>query len=171
MNICEVYLDDCIIFAESEDELIERLETVLERFEKFNITVNPKKCVFGLEEVVCVGHTINEKGHSFTQERLDGIMDIPKPETQKALKMFMGVVGYVRDSIRDFAKIAAPLNFMLHGYTKAKARRFKLEWCAETNNAFDTLKLAVHDCPLLWFIDDTSPIILYTDASDYGIGA
>jgi hypothetical protein len=171
MNICEVYLDDCIIFAESEDELIERLETVLERFEKFNITVNPKKCVFGLEEVVCVGHTINEKGHSFTQERLDGIMDIPKPETQKALKMFMGVVGYVRDSIRDFAKIAAPLNFMLHGYTKARARRSKLEWCAETNNAFDTLKLAVHDCPLLWFIDDTSPIILYTDASDYGIGA
>ena len=164
-------MDDCIIFAESEDELIERLEIVLERFEQFDITVNPRKCVFGLKEVVCVGHTINEKGHSFTQERLDGIMDIPKPLAQGSLKMFMGVVGYVRDSIRDFAKIAAPLNLMLHNYSKAKAKRTALDWSEEATNAFDTLRLAIHDCPLLWFIDDTSPIILYTDASDYGIGA
>ena len=171
MNICEIYLDDCIIFADSEDQLIDRLTTVLQRFEEFDITVNPKKCVFGLNEIECVGHTINEHGHSFTQERLDGILEIPRPTNQKALKMFMGVVGYIRDSLRDFAKITAPLNLMLHAYSKAKAKRHKLEWTEEAAAAFTTLRQSIHDCPLLWFIDDTSPIILYTDASDYGIGA
>jgi hypothetical protein len=171
MNICEIYLDDCIIFAESEDELMERLTTVLERFKQFNITVNPRKCVFGLNEIECVGHTINENGHSFTRERLDGILEIPRPNNQKALKMFMGVVGYIRDSMRNFARITAPLNLMLHNYSKAKAKRKKLEWTEEADLAFTTLRQSIHECPLLWFIDDTSPIILYTDASDYGIGA
>jgi hypothetical protein len=85
--------------------------------------------------------------------------------------MFMGVVGYIRDSIRDFAKITAPLNLMLHNYSKAKAKRKQLVWNDESDLAFTTLRQKIHECPLLWFIDDTSPIILYTDASDYGIGA
>jgi hypothetical protein len=60
---------------------------------------------------------------------------------------------------------------MLHNYSKAKAKRKKLEWTEEADLAFTTLRQSIHECPLLWFIDDTSPIILYTDASDYGIGA
>jgi hypothetical protein len=92
IQICELHLDDCIIFADSEDQLIERLNQVLQRFKDFNISVNPRKCMLRLDEVVCVGHQINSKGRTFTRDRIDNILDIPRPESQKALKMFLGVV-------------------------------------------------------------------------------
>jgi hypothetical protein len=46
-----VYIDDVIVFGDSEDSYPRNLSTVLERFEKYGIIVNPKKCSFGLEEV------------------------------------------------------------------------------------------------------------------------
>jgi transposase InsO family protein len=85
--------------------------------------------------------------------------------------MFVGVVGYIREHIKGFADIVRPLNLMLNNYSKATARKRVLEWTDESNAAFDAMRTAVHECPMMWFLDDTSPIILYTDASDYGIGA
>ena len=46
-DICEIYIDDIIIFADSEEELPENLRKVLERFSKHNISVSPEKCSFG----------------------------------------------------------------------------------------------------------------------------
>ncbi len=50
-SIVELYLDDVLVYATSEDELIERSRTVFIRHREFNITLNPKKCSFGMEEV------------------------------------------------------------------------------------------------------------------------
>ena len=55
-NICELYLDDLIVYASSEDECISRLETVFQRCLEKNITLHPDKCKFGLKEVEYVGH-------------------------------------------------------------------------------------------------------------------
>jgi hypothetical protein len=52
----ELYLDDVLVYATNDNELLERLRTVFERFRQFNITLNPKKCYFGLAEVEFVGH-------------------------------------------------------------------------------------------------------------------
>ena len=54
-NICEIYIDDIIIFADNEEELVENLRKVLERLSKHNISVSPEKCSFGLEEIEFVG--------------------------------------------------------------------------------------------------------------------
>jgi hypothetical protein len=42
MVIVELYLDDLIIPASTEDELIDNFITVLKRFRKYNITTNPE---------------------------------------------------------------------------------------------------------------------------------
>ena len=73
MIICEIYLDDLIIPATSEDELIENFIKVLERFKKHNITINPDKCVMGISEATYVGHTVSERGLHFKREKLDSI--------------------------------------------------------------------------------------------------
>jgi hypothetical protein len=57
-SIVELYLDDVLVYEISEDELIERLSTVFTRLRQFNITLNPKKCSFGREEVEFVGHIL-----------------------------------------------------------------------------------------------------------------
>jgi hypothetical protein len=47
----ELYLDDVLVYATTEDEFTERLGKLFQRFRQHNITLNPKKCAFGMEEV------------------------------------------------------------------------------------------------------------------------
>ena len=72
-TICELYIDDVIIFAESEEEMVINLNKVLQRLLDFEITVSPDKCSFGLQEIEFVGHTLDKAGLHFTREKLNKI--------------------------------------------------------------------------------------------------
>jgi hypothetical protein len=50
-KIIELYLDDGIVPAEDDDQFIENLRLVFQRFLEHNITLNPSKCVLGLPQV------------------------------------------------------------------------------------------------------------------------
>ena len=67
--ILELYLDDIIVFADTEEQFLERLEAVYIRLKSKRITLNPKKCEFGLSEIEFVGHTINSTGIFFSREK------------------------------------------------------------------------------------------------------
>ena len=167
--ICELYLDDLIIFGTTEEEFLRHLELVLERLKKFSLTLNPEKCVIGKDSVEYVGHTINHEGIHFSRQKLDGIITIPLPKTMKQLKSFLGLANYFREHVRDHSNIVHPLNNLLKDYNNKKSR--PIVWNEEAETAFSTIRSAIHECPVLFFLDDTSPIFLETDASDYGIGA
>jgi hypothetical protein len=105
MTSSELYLDDLLTFGGEAAELINNFRKVLERFDEKNIFINPDKCKFGLQEVTYVGHTINGDGIHFSRERLEGIMEIKVPMTQKLLKSFLGLANYFRKHVRDFSII------------------------------------------------------------------
>lgn len=163
----ELYLDDLNIFANTEEELIENFRKVLMRFREFNIYINPEKCKMGVSEVKYVGLTISSEGIHFARERLEDILKWPKPETMKKLKSFLGLANYFRRHVNRHSIIVQPLNRMLIAYDKSR----RLNWTPEAENAFEEIKHAIYNCPRLSFVDDHSPIHLYTDASDGGIGA
>ncbi len=73
-SIVELYLDDVLVYATSEDELVERL---FKRLRQFNITFNPKKCSFGMEEVEFVGHILKTDGVHFSLEKRCKVLDFP----------------------------------------------------------------------------------------------
>jgi hypothetical protein len=166
-NICEVYLDDIIVFGRTKEEYLKNLETVLKRLDEFNVTVNPNKCKLGLREVEYVGHVINEDGMTFSPEKLRKAMSIDRPKTERQLKSFLGVANYFRDHIMNHSMIVAPLHDMMEGY---RPRR-ELIWTKEGEEAFERVKKLLCDCPTLFWIDETAPVHLYTDASKLGVGA
>jgi transposase InsO family protein len=170
-NTCEGYLDDIIVHASSEPELLARLVDVFERFRQFNITLNPDKCEFGLTEIEFVGHVLDGDGVRFSAEKLDGIRAIALPTTRGLLKSFMGLANYFRDHVPDYASMEHTILPVLGtNYTK-RARKEKLTWTESGIQAFERLKLAITNCQPLWFEDPTRPLHLRTDASDHGIGA
>jgi hypothetical protein len=75
----EVYIDDILVHADTEDSLVERLEIVFGRFRKHKITLNPEKCLLGMSEVDFVGHTISKKGITFSRNRINKVLDISPP--------------------------------------------------------------------------------------------
>jgi hypothetical protein len=98
--ICELYLDDILIYARTHEEFLERLRKVFERLRKHKLTVNPTKCSFGMSEVEYVGHVINEKGLSFSHEKKEKVFNIPKPTIGKHLKSFIGCAEYFHSHIK-----------------------------------------------------------------------
>jgi hypothetical protein len=169
-HICELYLDDCMVYAGNKVEYLERLRQVFLRFREHKITLNPSKCHLGLTQVEYVGHTISKHGLHFTRDKLDSVLNFPRPENMKSVKSFLGLANYFRDHIKNHSTRVQPLQDLVEGYTKALARR-AVNWTTECDLAFNDIRQAIDECPLLWFVDDHSPIFLKTDASDYGIGA
>ena len=169
-HTCELYLDDCMVYAGNVDEYIERLRGVFTRFKEHRITLNPAKCHLGLTQVEYVGHTITKNGLHFTRDKIDSVMNFPRPTTMKNVKSFVGLANYFRDHIRNHSTRVQPLQDLVEGYTKQNSRQ-RVAWTEECQAAFEDIRQAIDECPLLWFVDDFSPIFLQTDASDYGIGA
>jgi hypothetical protein len=169
-HTCELYLDDCMVFAGNNDEYLERLRQVFLRFRMHKVTLNPSKCHLGLTQVEYVGHTIDKNGLHFTRDKLDSVLNFPRPETKKHVKSFLGLANYFRDHIKNHSLRVQPLQDLVEGYTKKLARN-KINWTTECDYAFKDIRQAIDECPLLWFVNDHSPIFLKTDASDYGIGA
>jgi hypothetical protein len=166
-NICEIYLDDIIIFAETEEEFIERLDIVFNRLKDYNITVNPEKVKLGMSEIEYLGHVINKEGLSFSQKKRDEVFNFRKPETQKQMRSFLGLTGQFRDHVRYYDRFVGPLQETYHNYKPYN----KIHWTQQLDDCFVGLQAAIHECPLLYFIDENGSIILETDASQYGIGA
>ena len=166
-SICEIYIDDIIIFASNEEEMIERLNTVLQRLQEHNVTVNPDKCSFGITQVEFVGHTVDRDGLHFSREKLDKVLMVDLPKTGKQLKSFLGVCVYFCDHVYHYSDIVAPLHSMIRKYEPQRT----LHWTGETKEAFYALQKAVNECPLVHFQNEEWPVFVASDASDYGIGA
>ena len=98
-EVCELYIDDIIIFADTEEEMVENLRRVLERLHQFRITVSPDKCSFGLHEIEFVGHTLNAEGLHFTTIKLNKVVDVNLPTTSKQLKSFLGLCTFFSEHV------------------------------------------------------------------------
>jgi hypothetical protein len=165
--ICEMYVDDCIVHAKGNDQFLERLEAVFQRFSKCKILLQAKKCKFGMKKIEYVGRQISKDGISMSPERIKSVVDFPKPTTNTSLRSFLGLANYMRDFVKNHSDLAQPLFAMID---QAKGKNHKIVWNEVADQAFIKMKVVIHESPLLYFADDNEPIVLMTDASDYGIG-
>ncbi len=166
--ICELYLDDILIYAATNEEFLASLRKVFERCRQYNITVNPDKCKFGLAEVEYVGHTINKEGIKFTQEKILACLAIPKPQRVEKLQTFLGLANYFRDHIANHSRMAQPLHQLI---PKGATGKHPVQWNEPAEEGFNQLLSAIEKCPTLYFLKNNAEVFLHTDASDNGIGA
>jgi hypothetical protein len=120
-----------------------------------------------MSEIEYVGHTISNKGLSFSPEKRNKVLTFRKPTTQKHMKSFLGLGAQFRKHVQDYASIAKPLQDCIKPYAPAK----KIKWNDTLDEAFTLLQNKINDCPTLYFLHPSGDIFLDTDASDYGIGA
>ena len=169
---CEVYMDDIIVYGRTEEEYLRNLEEVLKRLKKHRLTANPKKTKLGLKSIEYVGYRIDHEKVEFDPMRLKKIIEFPEPKTLGHLKKFMGMASYVRDTVRNAAEYTIPLTELFKGYSK-KRKNVQIQWTPELRDALAKVKEGINNSQPLFFIDHSgkSPIHLFTDASQFGIGA
>lgn len=157
------YIDDVLIFGRSVEECLDRLADVLVLIEKANLTLNLSKCDFLKDNIDYLGYEISASGVRPGDKKIQCVLDFPRPSNIHSVRQFLGLVGYFRKFIRDFARISNPLSRLLK-------KDATWQWSAEQEESFKELKEKLIDRPILAIYDPSAETELHTDASKLGIG-
>ena len=134
------------------------------------LKLKPSKCDVFESVINYLAHHVSQKGVLPSKKNLESIAQCPPPYTYTKVKSFVGLVGHYRCFIKGFAKIAAPLYDLTSGDNKDKKSEH-VDLSPEAHEAFDRLKAACLQAPILAFPDFNKPFLLETDASRRGLGA
>ena len=155
------YLDDIIIFSDTEKEHLAHIEEIFKRLEAADLKMKRSKCDFFKKHIHYLGHLISADGIRPLKDKLDSIRDMPAPRNSKEVKQFLSLVGYYRKFVPRFADFSRPL-------TRLTCKDKIFEWTHECRKAFNTPKQSLCAQPILKYADTSKGYTLYTDASKYG---
>ena len=174
MNWCIVYLDDIIIFSDTKEEHLKRLEAVFQKLCAAGLKLKPSKCFFFREEIEYLGHVVSGKGISTNPKKIEAVSKWPTPRTVYDVRSFLGFVGYYRRFIKNFSRITKPIREVITGLenqSKRTAKKTYIEWTDAADTAFEHLKALCVSTPILAYPDYQLPFTLHTDSSTDGLGA
>lgn len=170
-----VYIDDVLIFSDSLEEHMQHISIIFQALHEANMKISNEKSHFFKPEIEFLGHIIKYQKITVDPEKIATIRDYEVPRTLKQLRSFLGLAGYYRKFIRDFAKITKPLTLHLrseNGLVKAKqSSKVPITLDKAALDAFDTIKLLLQEQVELYQPDFNKPFELTTDASNFAIGA
>ena len=170
LTYCLIYLDDVIVFSETPEEHLQRMHVVFDHLQEHGLKLKPSKCDVFKSKINYLAHHVSQKGFLPSKKNLESIAQCPPLDTYTKVKSFVGLVGHYRHFIKGFAKIAAPLYDLTSGDNKDKKSEH-VNLPPEALEAFDRLKAACLQAPILAFPDFDKPFLLETDASGSGLGA
>ena len=170
LTYCLIYLDDVIVFSKMPEEHLRRMHVVFDCLCEHGLKLKPSKCDVFKSEINYLAHHVSQKGVLPSKKNLESIAQCPPPDMYTKMKSFVGLVGHYRHFIKGFAKIAAPLYDLTSGDNKDKKSEH-VDLSPEAREAFDRLKAACLQAPILAFPDFNKPFLLEMDASRRGLGA
>lgn len=159
-----VFLDDILIYSRNEAEHEQHVREVLDLLRRNQLYAKESKCEFFRERVEFLGHMVDASGIHMMHDKVKAITEWPPLTSVADVQSFLGTVGYYRKFVRMFSEIATPLTQLLQ-----KGSPFV--WESAQQHAFDALKEAVSQQPVLILPDPSLPYVVTTDASGYAVGA
>lgn len=160
------YLDDVLAHDKTWKTHLDTLRDFFTRVRNAKLTLRPSKCEIGAPEVPFLGFQVREGEIHPQAGTVEKILQAPRPETKKQMRAFLGLAGFYRKFVPNFATVAAPLTDLVR-----KRATNELSWNEAQMKAFEELKRRVANPPILALADLSRVFILQTDASNTGIGA
>lgn len=157
-----VFFNDILIYSSSMVDDLQHLRLVLQCLVDNSLVAKQSKCVFG-SEVEYLGHIVNSQGVRPDNMKVQAIVNWPSPTSITQLRAFLGLAGYYRKFVQNFAQIAAPLTSLL--------RKDFFLWSSEVEIVFTSLKTTLTQSPILPLPNFKLSFVIDADASGIGIGA
>ncbi|GJR39964.1 putative mitochondrial protein [Tanacetum coccineum] len=158
-----VFFDDILIYSDSMKSHLTHLATVLQVMRSHTLFAKQSKCVFAVDQVEYLGHVLSAKGVATDPSKIEAMKSWPVPKNIKELRGFLGLTGYYRRFIKGYAILSQPLTSLL--------RKNAYQWSDAAQTAFDTLKKAMTQSPVLALPNFKTEFVVETDASGIGLGA
>ncbi|MBW0475366.1 hypothetical protein O181_015081 [Austropuccinia psidii MF-1] len=158
-----INIDDIIICSDSWSLHLERLSRVLDKATGVNMKISLKKCKFGFEELKSLGHIASCLILGIENNKFSAVLLMPTPHNKIEMISFLGFSSYYRQHLKDFAILAKSL----HGICDQQT---VFEMTQERIKAYEKIRKALTEGPLLLMPDWNIPFKLYIDACGDGLG-
>jgi hypothetical protein len=160
-----VYLDDILIYAESEEEYNHIITEVLKHLTTNGLAILQDKCFSSTMRVDFPGYAIAKDGIGMAQDKVQCIWDWEHPRSLRDVQSFIGFANFYRWFIEGFSKIAKPLSDSMKGSAKDWI------WMDTMTKSFEKLKHCFTTTPILTHFDPYHEYIIETDALDFTLGS
>jgi len=107
-----VFVDDVLVGTETEEEHDEIMEEILRRLEENDLYIKLEKCVWKVRKIGFLGVIIGPNRIEMEEEKIDGVLSWPQPKNVKNVRKFLGLTNYYRRFIKDFTRVARPINVL-----------------------------------------------------------
>ena len=162
------YIDDILIFSDSEEQHLNDILTVLKILDTNNLKISLDKCVFNVASIDFLGYNLNADGIKPPESKISQLSNFPYPNNSHALRRFLGMVNYYQKLVPHFTAIVLPLTELIRQFPNSK----HLDLTDQQKQACDNIKLALSNLkPLSYPDSNVSNYQLVTDSSQYAVGA
>lgn len=168
------WVDDPLMYADTIDEFLSVLDRVYSTLAKNGLFLGLDKICLYTQNAKWCGRVITPDGVTYDPAKIQTLIDMPQPETAAELQQFLCAAGWMRNSLVDFARVAAPLHARLQEAlagskrTKRAAVRIPITMTDAERDCFAQVKHLLANAATLVIPDDSDDIFLLTDASDLG---
>jgi hypothetical protein len=161
-EVAAIYLDDVLLHGKTVDDALKNLRKIFEIFRNEGITLNLRKCHFLMTSVTFLGFDIGDGRVRPGQDKTDAIEHYSPPKSVHQVRQFLGLVGYFRHFVKDFAIIAKPL-------TNLTKKTVTWHWGVSEEEAFRQLQRTLTTRPTLALFNPELTTEVHTDASMLGL--
>ena len=137
-----VFVDDILIYSQSEWEHEDHLRIVLQLLRDHQLYAKFSKCEFWLTEVRFLGLVVSTSGVSVDPEKVEAVMSWERPNSVFEIRSFLGLAGYYTRFIEDFSRLATPM-------MRLTRKEVKFDWDERCKKAFQELKKRLTSTPIL----------------------
>lgn len=170
------FVDDLLVASNNETEHLTHLNLLFTKLKEYGLCINVEKCQFGKSSIEFLGFMLSKDGIKPLPDRVNCILDFPKPTTLTQLRRYLGLFNFYRRCIPKSAHILAPIVKFLEGHKntkkhpRSKAPSEQLQWDDEASLSFESSKKALAQATLLRHPIPGAQLSLWVDASDVAVG-
>ena len=157
------YIDDILVFSDSEEKHDDHLRAVLTRLDSHGLRINPAKCELRRTSVEFLGYSVQSSGIAPSPSKIQVLRDLPPPQNVKDVRRYIGMFGFYQRFLPNFASIVQPLRDIII--------EDDFKWDTSHDRAFSDLKTLLLNSVKLDFPSRDAVLTIATDASATSIGA
>ncbi|KAM4067500.1 reverse transcriptase (RNA-dependent DNA polymerase) [Hirsutella rhossiliensis] len=181
-GFCRAFIDDVVIYSKTEKEHLQHLSKIFQLFERFNLTMSPKKSWIGYPSVQLLGFRVDAFGMSTTEHRLAAFAKLEFPDQLSVLESYIGATGYIRHLLPYYGALIEPLQrrktqLLAQGREigkiqqgninkrRAFARNTKFEPSEKERLAFEAIQKEVASGRMIHHMDPSRQLFCQVDGS------
>ncbi|MBW0482324.1 hypothetical protein O181_022039 [Austropuccinia psidii MF-1] len=152
------YINDISIYSETWEDHVQYIDRVLSKCTLISLKISLKRCNFGQQELLALGHKVSGISLAIDQNKLTAVLQKPVPKSIKEMQYYLGFSSYYRNHIKNFGHIPSSLY-------KLCAKDVVFEITNERRDAYEKIKHEITNAPVLILPDFELPFKLYIDAA------